>query len=113
LKWQETRVMFGSEATETMWITDCVSKEYYQTRAENCGAVYISKMYITTFDENNNQKQIYVGISFDVEGQSFCSKIMMVAMGWMMVGETKKALQKDLEDIKCIAEEKEKSSPGP
>eukprot|EP00957_Ditylum_brightwellii_P100284 7642586-Ditylum_brightwellii.AAC.1 len=23
LKWQETWVMFGSEATETMWITDC------------------------------------------------------------------------------------------
>jgi len=34
-------------------------------------------------------------------------------MGWMMVGEAKKALQKDLEDIKRIVEEKEKSSPGP
>ena len=32
-KWKETRVMFGKEATETMWITDYVENNYYQTRA--------------------------------------------------------------------------------
>ncbi len=34
-KWKETRVMFGKEATETMWITDYVENEHYQTRAES------------------------------------------------------------------------------
>ena len=99
LKWTETRTMFGSEATETMWVTESVTNEYYQTRAENCGAIYHSKMYISEEDG-----QSYVGMSFEGEAQSMCSKIMMVAVGWMMVSETKKALMKDLEDIKKIAE---------
>jgi hypothetical protein len=109
LKWTETRTMFGQEATETVWVTDCVPLEYYQTRAENHGAVYISKMYIEEKagdDEDGKimQNNNYVGMSFDGEAESLCSKIMMVAMGWMFVGETKKALMKDLEDIKAKAE---------
>lgn len=104
LKWTETRTMFGSEATETMWVTESVTNEYYQTRAESCGAIYVSRMYISKEEDQN-----FVGMSFDGEAQSLCSKVMMKLMGWMMVGETKKALMKDLEDIKRIAEEKDGS----
>jgi hypothetical protein len=99
LKWTETRIMFGSEATETMWITDSVPHEYYQTRAESCGAIYISRVYISTEDQQN-----YLGMKFEGECASFCSKVMMIALGWMFVGESKKAMLKDLKDIKAIAE---------
>jgi hypothetical protein len=99
LKWTETRTMFGSEATETMWVTESVTNQYYQTRAENCGTIYHSRVFLA---EENGQN--YVGMSFEGEAQSFCSKVMMVAMGWMMVDGMKKALLKDLEDIKNIAE---------
>lgn len=105
LKWSETRTMFGSEATETMWVTESVTNEYYQTRAESHGAIYISKMYISEEEDGQN----FVGMAFDGEAQSLCSKIMMVMMGWMMVGATKQCLMKDLEDIKKIAEGKESS----
>jgi len=40
LKWLETRKFFGKAASETMWITEAVTNEYFCTRAENGGAVY-------------------------------------------------------------------------
>ena len=106
LKWTETRTMFGQEATETMWVTECVTNDYYQTRAESHGSIYTSKMYIASKEENG-KTQNYVGMAFEGEAQSLCAKIMMVTMGWMFVGETKKALMKDLEDIKAKAESSE------
>ena len=102
LKWTEVRTMFGTEAKETMWVTDCVTNEYYKMRAESHEAIYESKMYI-----GEEEGQIFAGMSFDGEAQGLCGKIMMMAMGWMVEGETKKALMKDLEDIKKIAESKE------
>jgi hypothetical protein len=99
LKWTETRIMFGAEATETMWITESVPMEYYQTRAESCGAIYTSRVYISTEAQQN-----YLGMKFEGECTSFCSKVMMIAMGWMFMGESKKAILKDINDIKAIAE---------
>ena len=46
LKWTETRLMFGKQATETMWITDAEENDYYQTRAESHGSIYISRLEI-------------------------------------------------------------------
>ena len=107
LKWTETRTMFGQEATETMWVTESDAPNYYQTRAESHGAIYISRVY--TMTETKDEKSVtYVGMKFDGEAQSLCSKLMMVVMGWMFVGETKKALLKDLEDIKSAAEKSSK-----
>ena len=52
LKWNETRKILGKEVTEKMQITDCKDKEYYCTRAENCGAIYLTKMSVA----EHNQK---------------------------------------------------------
>ena len=46
LKWRETRTLFGKTATEVMWITDAVESEFYQTRAESHGSVYVSRLSI-------------------------------------------------------------------
>ena len=51
-KWKETRVMFGKEAVETMWITDYAENEYYQTRAESHGSIYKSRISIEHVGEN-------------------------------------------------------------
>ena len=111
--------MFGQEATETMWVTECVVNEYYQTRAESHGAIYTSKMYIrktsSTMDMPNDdvdQPLYVVGMEFDGQAQSLCGKIMTTLLGWMMVAETKKALQQDLQDIKRVAEENAQAKPG-
>lgn len=100
-KWKETRVMFGKEATETMWITDYVENEYYQTRAESHGSIYKSRLSIKRVGENTK-----LTMYFTAEAQTFFVKIFSKCMGFMIKGSMKKALIKDLNDIKTHLESK-------
>lgn len=99
LKWRETRTMFGQTATEVMWITDAKVNEFYQTRAENHGAIYISKLKI---EENGKGNCLWMG--FEGEPQGAFAKIMALVTGFMFKNATQKALQADLEDIKAVVE---------
>ena len=99
LKWRETRTMFGQTATEVMWITDVKENDYYQTRAESRGAIYISKLQI-----EEQEGKTYLTMAFDGQAQSLPAKIMSVATGFLFKSATQKALQKDLEDIKVAVE---------
>ena len=98
-KWKETRVMFGKEATETMWITDYVENEYYQTRAESHGSIYISRLSIELVENYTK-----LTMSFSAEAQTFFVKIFSMCMGFVIKGSMKKALIKDLNDIKTHIE---------
>ena len=99
LKWQETRTMFGQSATEVMWITEAVENEYYETRAENHGAIYISKLKI---EEQGDD--VWLTMGFEGQPQSVFAKIMSVATGFLMKNSTRKAIHKDLLDIKAAVE---------
>ncbi len=94
-KWKETRVLFGKEATETMEITDYENEKFYQTRADNHGSVYISKL---SLDEIN--KVTRLTMSFKSIPETFVAKIMSTLMSFMIKGSMQKALLKDLNDIK-------------
>jgi len=96
LKWQETRTMFGKEATETMWITEAVENQYYCTRAESHGSVYRTKL---SLNETNNNNTLLT-MTFSAEAQSLLIKIISAIMSVFIKGSMKKALLKDLEDIK-------------
>jgi hypothetical protein len=98
-KWRETRTMFGKKATEVMWITAAEPLEYYITRAESHDAIYESKLYITEEGGVN-----HLHWDFDGRPTKFISKLMMVLMGWMIKGATRKALTKDLKEIKAHVE---------
>tara|TARA_R110002124_G_C8967526_1_gene514688 strand:- start:611 stop:1060 length:450 start_codon:yes stop_codon:yes gene_type:complete len=100
-KWKETRVMFGKEAVETMWITDYDENEYYQTRAESHGSIYKSRISIEHVGENTK-----LTMSFTAEAQTFFVKVFSKCMGFMIKGSMKKALIKDLNDIKTHLESK-------
>jgi hypothetical protein len=93
--------MFGKEATEIMWITDFVENEYYQTRAESHGSIYLSRLSIERVGENTK-----LTMSFSAEAQTFFAKIFSFSMGFLMKGSMKKALIKDLNDIKNHVESK-------
>src|SRR5438270_14041464 len=41
LKWRETRMLFGKPATVEKWITDAAENEFYKTRAEDGGFVFL------------------------------------------------------------------------
>jgi hypothetical protein len=99
LKWEETRKMFGKEAVETMWITDAVVNEYYCTRAESHGSVYITKLSLS-----ESANGTLLTMSFSAIAKSFSAKIMSFFMGTLIKGSIKKALIKDLEDIKTYVE---------
>lgn len=99
LKWRETRTMFGETATEVMWITDVKENYYYQTRAENDGAIYVSKLQIEEQGDDT-----CLTMAFDGQPLSLMGKIMSVTTGFLFKGATQKALQQDLEDIKAAVE---------
>src|SRR5215470_16459828 len=47
LRWRETRKYFGKPATVEKWITDAAENEFYKTRAESDGFVFVSTMSIS------------------------------------------------------------------
>src|SRR4029077_9224137 len=47
LRWRETRMLFGEPATVEKWITDAAENEFYQTRAEDRGVVFITTIRIS------------------------------------------------------------------
>jgi hypothetical protein len=101
LKWQETRTMFGKEATEIMWITDATENEMYKTRAESHGAVYMSWLKL---DEQGGVTTLTMG--FEGKPQTLPAKIIGMLTVPMMKKSTLKALDKDLVDIKAAVEGK-------
>ncbi|WP_320825420.1 SRPBCC family protein [Reinekea sp.] len=106
LKWRETRKMFGKEATEVMWITEAEENQYYSTRAENHGAVYISRLALAEIPappsgatpESGSITQLTM--SFNTESPTRLGKILTTCMGFLMNSSMKKMLYQDLEDIK-------------
>lgn len=98
-KWKETRVMLGKEATETMWITDYVENEYYQTRAESHGSVYTSRLSLENVGGNTK-----LMMSFSAEAQTIVVKVFSFCMGLLLKGSMKKVLTRDLNNIKTHLE---------
>lgn len=98
-KWRETRMMFGKEADETMWVTDVVENQLYKTRAESHGSVYITTISIEDKGDKCILRQEFEGIP-----QKLMGKIMLGVMGGMIRKLTEKELYADLVDIKSYLE---------
>lgn len=98
LKWRETRVMFGKEADETMWITAAEPNRFYETRAESHGSIYTTRLSLDDANENT-----VLTMQFSAKPTSIAAK-MMSAMTFMFSGTLRKMLEKDLADIRQAAE---------
>lgn len=99
LKWKETRVMFGKEATEIMWVTEVAEGEFYRVAAESHGSRYLTKMAVEPVAGATR-----LSMEFAAEPQTFGAKVMWFLTGPLFKGATRKALQKDLTDLKAAAE---------
>jgi hypothetical protein len=95
LKWEETRHMFGKEATETLWVTDSVENEYYCSRAESHGSVYTTRFSLSGLGDKT-----LLTISFCGEPQTPFVKTVSFGMGPFIKRAIINALHKDLYDIK-------------
>lgn len=98
-KWKETRTMMGKTATEIMWVTDANEPEFYTVRAESHGAIYTSRIELKEIPEGTE-----LTMDFDGKPITLTAKVFSFLLGFLFVSATKKALKKDLEDIKAAAE---------
>jgi hypothetical protein len=98
LKWRETRMLFGKPATVEKWITDAAENEFYKTRAEDNGFVFLSTMSIS-----ESSGGISLTSSHETKPQGIVARFMSIPM-FLFKGVVKKALLQDLNDIKSAVE---------
>jgi hypothetical protein len=99
LKWRETRMLFGKPATAEKWITEAAENEFYKTRAEGHGFIFLSTMSIS-----ESSGRITLTSSHDSQPQGFLAKLQSIPMGLLFKGVAQKALLQDLNDIKTAVE---------
>ena len=98
LKWREKRVLFGKEAVETMWISAAEPNRWYETTTESHGAIYSTRM---SLDESNGK--ISLAMTFAAKPTTIAARLMSL-MSFMFNGTMRKMMQKDLTDVRRIAE---------
>ena len=99
LRWRETRMLFGKPATAEKWITDAKDGEYYTTRAEDGGFVFLATNRVTAANSGVTLTSIH-----DSQPQTLGAKIMSIPMTLFFKGVARKALLQDLNDIKAAVE---------
>ncbi|MBK8498856.1 MAG: SRPBCC family protein [Flavobacteriales bacterium] len=98
LRWRETRKLFGKEATVEKWITEAKENEFYKTRAEDSGFVFITTNRISGSDGSVTLTGIH-----ETQPQGFTAKLKALPMVFFK-GLIKKAILQDLNDIKAVVE---------
>lgn len=98
-RWRETRIYFGKPATVEKRITDAAENEFYKTRAESDGFVFLSTMRIS-----ESSAGVTLTSSHDSKPQGFVAKLKSIPMP-LFKRMVKKALLQDLNDIKSAVEQ--------
>ena len=93
-------MLFGKPATAEKWITDAAESEFYKTRAEDRGFVYV-----TTLRISESSGGMTLTSSHDSQPQGIVAKLMSIPMGILFKGVAKKAIMQDLNDIKSAVEQ--------
>lgn len=99
LRWRETRMYFGKPATVEKWITDAAENEFYKTRAESDGFLFLSTLRISDSDGG-----VTLISSHDSQPQGFVAKLKSTPM-FLFKGVMRKALVQDLIDQKAAVEQ--------
>ena len=99
LKWRETRQLFGKSADAEKWITDAAENEFYKTKAEDGGFVFLTTK---TISESGGALTLIE--THDSQPQGFAAKLMSIPMRLFFKGVIKKAALQDLNDIKAAVE---------
>src|SRR5437667_7558793 len=75
LRWRETRMLFGKPASAEKWITDAAENEFYRTRAESDGFVFLSTIRIS-----EGSGGVTLTSSHDSRPQGFVARLMSIPM---------------------------------
>jgi hypothetical protein len=104
MKWRETRVLFGKEATAEKRITEAVANEYYKTQAEDGGFVFVTTMRIADAGAPGPGGGATLTGTHDSIPQTFGARLMSIPMALFFKGMIRKAALQDLNDIKSTVE---------
>jgi carbon monoxide dehydrogenase subunit G len=99
LKWRETRMLFGKPATAEKWITDAAENEFYKTRAEGDGFIFLTTMRISESGGGMTLTSSHIS-----EPQGIVARILSTPMMLLFRGVAKKAIMQDLNDIRSAVE---------
>lgn len=100
LKWRETRMLFGKPAAVDKWITDAAENEFYRTRAEDIGFVFLTKMSIS-----ESSGGVTLSSAHETKPQGIVARLKSLPMP-LFKGMMKKLILRDLNDIKAAVEKK-------
>ena len=100
LRWRETRMLFGKPATAEKWIIDAAENEFYRTRAEDSGFVFLTTMRIS-----ESGGGVTLTSSHDSKPQAIGATLMSIPMRLLFKGVARKAILQDLRDIKAAVED--------
>lgn len=98
LKWRETRMLFGKQATVEKWITEAKEDAFYTTRAEDGGFVFLTTNRISEGSGGITLTGIH-----ETKPQGFAARLKSLPMVFFK-GMIKKAIVQDLNDIKSAVE---------
>ena len=99
LKWRETRMLFGKPAAVEKWITDAVENEFYKTKAEDNGFVFLTTMSIS-----ESSGGVTLASCHETKPQGIVARLKSTPM-FLFKGVIKKAILQDLNDIKSAVEQ--------
>jgi hypothetical protein len=99
LRWRETRTLFGKPATAEKWITDAAEHEFYTTRAESDGFVFLCTKRLS-----ESGAGVALSESHETRPQRLVARLMSIPMGLLFKGVARKAVLQDLHDVKAAVE---------
>jgi hypothetical protein len=101
LRWRETRMLFGKPATVEKWITESAENEFYKTKAEDGGFVFLTTKSISESSGGMTLTECH-----ESKPQGIVAKLMSIPMRLFFKRVIKKALLQDLNDTKSAVEKK-------
>ena len=100
LRWRETRMLFGKPATVEKWIIDAAENEFYKTRAEEGGFVFLTTKRISESSSGMTLTEAH-----ESKPQGIVARFLSVPMLFLFKGVIKRAALQDLNDIKAAVEQ--------
>lgn len=97
-KWREKRTMMGKEATEEMWVVDFQPDSSYTVEAASHGMHYRTEITFEDRAPGTTVTQTFTGTPVSTVAK------LMTPIAWLFKAPTKKALRKDLEELKSLLE---------
>ena len=101
MRWRETRIMFGREATEVMEIAEWKPPHSYVATAESHGARYRSRVGVTSLAAGSRSRLTF---TFESEGATATARIVGALLAPLVRRAVRRALLADLAAIKAHCE---------